>query len=180
MPSSKQQETTTTTQQTVIAAGTRLKGEMQFEGSATVLGEFEGQIAADGILEIGRSGICRASIEAGVVIIEGTVEGNVVGRDTVEIRSTGRVDGDVTAGTLVMAAGASFEGQMSVGGGAPEVGESAETEPAVSRPAVAPEIVTRAKREPVASVAEAKPRRAWLEGLSDEAASGDGAETTAA
>jgi len=100
---------------TVIGPDTQIKGDMTFEGTARILGTFEGSIAAKGELQIAESAKCRAAVEASKVLVDGSVEGNLTGRDRVELTAKARVKGDLVTTRLVVAEGASFVGHCTVG-----------------------------------------------------------------
>lgn len=110
-----------TSNMTVIGADTQIKGELSFDTTARILGRVDGQITSKGELQIGDGANCRATLDAGKIIIDGYVEGNINARDRVQLNSKAKVVGDVSAGTLVVAEGASFIGHCRVG---PEAGKT--------------------------------------------------------
>ncbi|NNC65503.1 MAG: polymer-forming cytoskeletal protein [Gammaproteobacteria bacterium] len=63
-------------------------------------------------LRIGSNGKVKADIHAGVIIVEGKLEGNMKGDEAVEICSTARVIGDIIAPRVSIADGATFEGHI--------------------------------------------------------------------
>lgn len=103
------------TQMTVIGADTRIKGDMSFDGTARILGSFEGSIQAKGELQVAEGATCRATVDAGKVMVDGAVEGNLSARERVELSAKARVKGDILAARLVVAEGATFVGHCSVG-----------------------------------------------------------------
>jgi len=100
---------------TVIGADTTIKGEMFFEKSARILGNFEGKITAQGEVHIGNGANCNAAVEAEQIIVDGSVQGPLFARDRLTLTENAQVQGDLTAGTLVVAQGASFVGHCNVG-----------------------------------------------------------------
>ncbi|MEM9372975.1 MAG: polymer-forming cytoskeletal protein [Planctomycetota bacterium] len=110
---------------TVIGPDTQIKGEMFFEKSARILGSFEGRIAAQGEVQIGNGAQCNAAVEAERIVVDGNVNGPITARDRLTLTANARVQGDLTAGTLVVAEGASFVGQCNVGPHAKELAKSA-------------------------------------------------------
>lgn len=115
-------------QTTVIGADTKIKGDMTFDGTARILGGFEGSITAKGELHVAEGASCRAVVEAGKIIVDGVVEGNVTARDRVELTAKARVKGDVVTARLVVAEGASFVGHCTVGADAAKIARSAEAD----------------------------------------------------
>lgn len=100
---------------TVIGADTTIKGEMFFEKSARILGNFEGKITAQGEVHIGNGANCNAAVEAEKIVVDGSVQGPIFARDRLTLTTNAQVQGDLTAGTLVVAEGASFVGHCNVG-----------------------------------------------------------------
>lgn len=107
---------------TVIGSDTHIKGEMTFQGSARLLGTFEGRISAQGELQVAEGATCKATVEAGTVIVDGAVEGDLNARDRVQLNAKAKIQGDLVASKLVVAEGASFVGHVTVG---PEAGKTA-------------------------------------------------------
>jgi cytoskeletal protein CcmA (bactofilin family) len=105
----------TVAQTTVIGTGTHIKGEMSFEGSARLLGSFEGKISAKGELQIADGASCKAAVDAGTITIDGSVEGNVTARERVELTARAKMKGDLVAAKLLVAEGATFTGHVTVG-----------------------------------------------------------------
>lgn len=105
---------------TVIGPDTIIKGEMTFESAAKILGKFEGKLNAKGELQVGQGAQCKATVDAGTVIIDGEIEGNVTARERAKLNASARVIGDITAKTLIVAEGATFTGRCHVGADALE------------------------------------------------------------
>ena len=123
---------------TVIGPNARIKGELNFEGGARILGAVEGQIVGEGELTIGAGATCQASIEADTVLIDGCVEGDVVARQRLTLSAKAILRGDITAAAVAVAEGATFIGHCRVG---PEALAQATTKTA---PTVEPKARSRA------------------------------------
>lgn len=115
------QTTAPADQMTVIGPDTQIKGEMFFEKSARILGRFEGKIMAQGEVQIGSGADCHAAVEAERVVVDGDVHGPITARDRLTLTANAKVQGDLQAGTLVVAEGASFVGHCNVGPKAAEM-----------------------------------------------------------
>lgn len=100
---------------TIIGADTRFNGEMTFTTAARILGTFEGKIAAKGELQIAENATCKATVEAGKVVVEGTVEGNVTAHERIELLAKAKVNGDLKATRLTVADGATLVGHCTIG-----------------------------------------------------------------
>ncbi len=105
----------TTGNATVIGVGTKIKGEMSFEGTARILGEFEGRITSPGEVQVGESATCKAAIEGNIVVVDGVVEGNVTAKRNLLLNPSARVAGDVVAGSMTVVEGASLVGHCRIG-----------------------------------------------------------------
>jgi len=127
---------------TVIGPDTQIKGEMSFEGSAKILGKFDGKITSKGEIQVGLGAVCKATIDAGTIIIDGEIAGDITARDRVKLNSTAKVTGDVIARTLIVAEGATFLGHYQVGTDAIEKAATAAETPA----AAAATVETRVNR----------------------------------
>jgi cytoskeletal protein CcmA (bactofilin family) len=77
----------------------------------------------------------QADVEAGSIIVEGDVKGNLSASDRVELKASSRYEGDLHSSKLVVEEGAVFTGHVSVG---PEAVKRAGTNIGVSRPLVTP------------------------------------------
>jgi cytoskeletal protein CcmA (bactofilin family) len=66
-----------------------------------------------------------------MIVIHGTVTGDVVAQTRLEIRAPGKVIGDVTTPTLVINEGAVLEGRCSMRTGNESAGETREMSPPI-------------------------------------------------
>lgn len=110
--------------ETIIGADTIIKGDMTVESRARILGVFEGTIRAKGHIQVADKGRCKASVEAGLIHVDGVVEGNMTAKDKVELNASAKVKGDLVAPKLVVAEGAAFTGHVNVGPDAAKGGAS--------------------------------------------------------
>lgn len=97
---------------TVIGAGIRLKGELQGDGTLTMLGHFEGDIVLNGALHVGPDARVDANITAASIVIAGVVRGNLSANAQVEILPTGSLTGTVKSGSFAAADGATVKGEV--------------------------------------------------------------------
>lgn len=104
-----------TPQMTIISADTQVRGEIIIQNAGLILGTVEGKVLSQGRLHIGEGAICKSSVEGAAITVDGTVEGNVLARERLELNTTARIKGDITAAKLIVAEGASFSGNCSVG-----------------------------------------------------------------
>jgi cytoskeletal protein CcmA (bactofilin family) len=114
----RNEQTTPPTVQTVeritsvLGAGIIWQGSIAGSGGVRVEGTFEGQIAVKGLLVVGETGkVTCDNVRAVNVIVAGAVKGNITAQK-VEIRSTGRVWGDIVTTAFATEEGAFLRGQI--------------------------------------------------------------------
>lgn len=95
--------------------GSRITGQLSFEGSVRIDGSVEGEIRCLETLTIGEGAEVRARISSRVVIVRGKVEGNVTAKDKVELLAPGRLFGNVSTPRLIITEGVVFDGDCSMG-----------------------------------------------------------------
>ena len=100
---------------TIIAADTRIKGEMSFENTARINGKFDGKITARGELQIGAGANCAADIGADSLVCDGIVTGNVNAMQRVQLNGKAKLKGDIVSERLICAEAASLVGHVTVG-----------------------------------------------------------------
>lgn len=96
----------------VLGPGIIWKGNLRGSGGVRIEGAFEGDITLRGLVVIGESGrLTCENLKANSVIVAGTVNGCITA-EKLDIRSTGRVWGDVTVVALATEEGAFLRGQV--------------------------------------------------------------------
>src|SRR5215831_5799403 len=99
----------------LIAAGTEIRGDVQFTGRLHIDGKVEGSIRADGddaVLTLSNHARIHGEIQAPHIIINGAVTGDVTASERLELASNARVEGNVFYKVLEMSAGAQINGKM--------------------------------------------------------------------
>ena len=79
-------------------------------------GEFHGSITTEDVLTVGKDADVHADIHAGEVEIYGRVSGTVTAKRRIEVYSTGKIKGDVSAPILVIEDGAALDGRSRMAG----------------------------------------------------------------
>jgi cytoskeletal protein CcmA (bactofilin family) len=99
-----------------ISQGIRIKGEVTGSEDLYVDGQVEGKLnLSNGTLTIGPNGVVKADIDAREVMVSGRVDGNVTGREKVQLWSTGQVSGEVRTERLAIEEGAMLRGKVEAG-----------------------------------------------------------------
>lgn len=97
----------------VVGKTVYVKGEVEAAEDMLVEGRVEGSIKhSANRLIIGVSGVVNADIHAKNLVIEGTVDGNIVGSESVVIKDSAEVHGNVYTARISIADGAQFSGSV--------------------------------------------------------------------
>ncbi len=100
-----------------IDQGSEFSGKLSFRDTVRIDGRFEGEISSDNTLIVGETGEIRATIRSELVIVSGSVDGDIVARRQVTLHKTARVKGNLQTASLVVEEGAQFNGQIAMGDG---------------------------------------------------------------
>ncbi len=96
----------------VLGPGINWQGNLRGSGGVRIEGTFEGEISLRGLVVVGETGrVTCENLRANSVVVAGAVRGNVLA-EKLEIRSTGRVWGDVTVVAFATEEGAFLRGQV--------------------------------------------------------------------
>lgn len=94
-----------------VGSGTVVTGEANFKALMRVDGHLSGKISStSGTLIVGANGKVDANIEVAVATIQGTVNGDIIASQRLEIGRAGKVNGNIQTPCLVIEQGAIFEG----------------------------------------------------------------------
>ncbi len=94
-----------------IGSGTVLTGETTFHAMLRVDGHLTGSVASEtGTLIVGSTGRVDANILVAAAIINGTVNGDIIVSERLELGRTARIVGNIQAPRLVIEDGAILEG----------------------------------------------------------------------
>lgn len=94
----------------VIEKGCEFEGKLCFEGTLRIGGTFRGEIFTNDVLVVGEGAKVHAEIQAGTIIINGEVIGNLVAKHRVEIHKPAIFRGNIVTPSLMVDEGVIFEG----------------------------------------------------------------------
>lgn len=98
-----------------VGHGTTLTGETQFHAMLRVDGHLIGTVSSDsGTLIIGTNGQVDANIHVAAAMINGTVNGDIVATEKLQLGRTARVLGNIHSPRLIVEEGAILEGSCSM------------------------------------------------------------------
>ena len=96
----------------VFGATLRFKGELHAEEDFVLQGRIEGSIHHTQNLTIGTDGVVKGDSRARTIVVEGTVEGDLYALESISIRQTAKVQGNLLAPRVSIADGANFNGKI--------------------------------------------------------------------
>lgn len=91
-----------------------LKGIFTIDGPLRIDGNFKGKINSSGRVIIGKNGVAECIIIAKIVIIGGTVKGDIYADDKVIVLKTGQIIGNIYALNVNMEDGVIFNGKCNI------------------------------------------------------------------
>jgi cytoskeletal protein CcmA (bactofilin family) len=100
----------------MIGQSITIKGEVSGNEDLLIQGRVEGSVnLKQNYVTIGPDGDVKADITGRVVMVEGSVEGNLSAEEQVILRSSAMVQGDIVAPRVVLEDGARFRGGVDMG-----------------------------------------------------------------
>ena len=97
---------------TVVGEHARFEGKFDITDSIQIECEIAGEMTVGGKLVVGEKGVVNANVHTVDAIVMGVYEGNMIATGNVEIAETGRVTGNITTDSLVIAKGGFFNGNI--------------------------------------------------------------------
>jgi cytoskeletal protein CcmA (bactofilin family) len=119
-------EGTRSDEATVISRGVKIEGKLSCSGNIRLDGEVQGDISSQGIVIIGENGGVNGQINADSVTIGGKVTGTIRAKDKVVLEAKANLKGDIITKTLLVEAGAIFNGNSKMGNSG-SISESVDT-----------------------------------------------------
>jgi cytoskeletal protein CcmA (bactofilin family) len=98
----------------LLAENGRFKGSFKFEGTARIDGRLEGDVTSNGMLFIGEHAVIEGNVEAGSIICQGTILGDIIAVEKVELKVPASLKGRVKAPRLSVEEGVCFMGASEV------------------------------------------------------------------
>ncbi len=94
-----------------VGGGTIVTGEANFKAMMRVDGHLSGRISStSGTLIVGANGKVDANIEVAIAIVHGTVNGDIIATQRLELGRAAKLNGNIQTASLVIEPGAMFEG----------------------------------------------------------------------
>jgi cytoskeletal protein CcmA (bactofilin family) len=94
-----------------VGSGTVVTGEANFKAMMRVDGHLSGRVnSTSGTLIVGANGKVDANIEVAVAIVHGTVNGDIIATQRLELGRAAKLNGNIQTASLMIEPGALFEG----------------------------------------------------------------------
>jgi cytoskeletal protein CcmA (bactofilin family) len=94
-----------------VGGGTVVTGEANFKAMMRVDGHLSGRVSStSGTLIVGNNGKVDANIEVAVAVIHGTINGDIIATQRLELGRSAKVNGNIQTPSLIIEQGAIFEG----------------------------------------------------------------------
>ena len=87
------------------------KGDLNVQGTLRIDGRIEGQLEADHLI-LSESAVVKGEVKAKRLIVGGTVDGSIDAQELVEIKSKGKVLGDIFTRRLAISEGGEVNGKI--------------------------------------------------------------------
>lgn len=99
---------------TIIGDDIEITGTIKSSGQIQFDGKLEGDLTCSGNATIGKSAVIKGNITVDSVSIAGSINGNILAKDRIEMKSTASVHGDIRAKRLTVEDGVTFIGRSEV------------------------------------------------------------------
>jgi cytoskeletal protein CcmA (bactofilin family) len=99
----------------IVGLGTEINGDLNTKGDIRIDGKIIGDILSKAKVVIGVTGEVLGSINAESAEINGVVKGNIITSETLFLKATANLIGDVSSNKLVVENGANLTGHCQTG-----------------------------------------------------------------
>ncbi len=103
--------------QNKISEGTKIVGDVVSEGGFRIEGTIEGTFKTTGKVVVGKSGFIQGTLECSDADFEGKFSGTLTVSNTLSLKPTAHIEGEVSVGKLAVEPGANFNASCSMKGG---------------------------------------------------------------
>ncbi len=96
----------------IVAAGTRILGEIDCDGVLKVEGSIVGTVRAERQVLVAKGGSIEGDVFTREAVVGGTIEGAILADDRVEVQAHSTVNGDITTQRIVVQEGGEVNGRI--------------------------------------------------------------------
>ena len=99
----------------IIAAGMKVTGDCETDGTLRVEGSVEGSVRAGKAVVVGKDGLVDGHVITADAVIAGRITGTVRADSRLEVQASARIDGEVAARRMQLEEGAVLNGTLRMG-----------------------------------------------------------------
>lgn len=100
---------------TVFGEAIKVEGTVSGNGDLIIHGNIVGTVKTSGNIVVKNTAHIKANVEANNITVAGEIHGNVLCQGQLQVQSSGKIFGDVSAQTIAVEVGAVLKGQCSAG-----------------------------------------------------------------
>jgi cytoskeletal protein CcmA (bactofilin family) len=115
-PTKSKEKSETNREQNRISSGTVITGEIEAKGGFRIEGTLIGNLSTSGKVVISKGGLIKGDLTCQNADFEGSFDGKLIVEETLSLRSSAVIDGEVNAGKLSIEPGATFNATCSMKG----------------------------------------------------------------
>lgn len=97
-----------------IEKSTKITGEIVSEADFRIDGVLEGSITTSGKVVIGKEGVINGKVNCSFADVEGKFSGQIDVKESLSLKSTAIIEGEVVIGKLIVESGAIFNAKCSM------------------------------------------------------------------
>jgi len=112
--------------QNKISEGTKIVGDIVSKGGFRIEGIIEGNVNTDGRVVVGKTGGIIGTLVCENADFEGTFSGKMTIKDTLSLKSSAQIEGEVVIGKLAVEPGANFNATCSMKGNLKSINKNGE------------------------------------------------------
>lgn len=101
--------------ESLVATGLSIEGKIEGTGDVRIAGRFKGTVTIQGEFRIEPGASIEGEVRADTVLVGGEVNGKILAAARVDLKESGSFIGDLTAGSLTVAAGSKMRGTVECG-----------------------------------------------------------------
>lgn len=97
-----------------LSSDTSVTGKLSFAAPTRIDGKLKGEVRAEDLLLVGEKGSVEGKVFAKALILQGSVRGDVIGTEWVQVEATGLLVGSVQSHRIDIQKGAKVQAHMSI------------------------------------------------------------------
>ncbi|MBK9283289.1 MAG: polymer-forming cytoskeletal protein [Sphingobacteriaceae bacterium] len=109
------QSNTETGSVNLIGGGTKIVGDINSNGDIRIDGYLVGNLSTNGKFVLGPQGVIEGNVISGNADISGEIKGTIKISESLSLKKTARIQGDIITGKLAIESGAIFNGTCNMG-----------------------------------------------------------------